>query len=63
MRWVFGIFVINLFGIGLFRIYWNFFDFGFKFEKIFESKIHPALSSMRGIAKIVLGNPLFQTYK
>ncbi len=35
MRWVFESFVINRLGIGFFRIYCNFFDFGFEFEKIF----------------------------
>jgi hypothetical protein len=50
MRWVFEIFFLNRLGIGFFRIYCNFFDFGFKFEMTFESKIHPPLSLMLGAA-------------
>jgi len=63
MWWVSRFFYVNLFGIGSLRNCWNLFDFESKFEEIFVIEIDSLLSTMRGVAEIALGIPLFQTFK
>jgi hypothetical protein len=61
MRWVFFIFDLNRFGKAPLHNTYKDFDFAINFQEI--SKIDSPLSMTQGVAKMYMGNPLFQTFK